>query len=144
MRSRGSDYTTYTLSLCTSWCDEKQLFTCVVLPQTFLHSLILWYLKNEYLFPCLFYKWLLSGKNVSKELALAERGWSVWCAEGWEMEFFSLLLAHQLAPTLPAVNLKCPCSAGCGEWPGASLLLRGLPLSHSCPCCSGCELLLPS
>lgn len=131
MRSRGSDYTTCKLSLCTSWCDGKQLFVCVVLFQPALHSLILWYLKNKYLLPCPFHKRLLSGKDVSEELASTERGWSIWDLKGWGMEF-------SLPPGSPCISHSSHTTWKYhGDSPGASLLLRGLRMNHSCPSLQG-------
>lgn len=116
MRSRGGDYTTYKLSPCASWCDEKQLFICVVLPQPFLRSPVLWYWKDKCLLPCLFYKWLLSGKDVSEEPAWSERGWSIRCVERWEMEFFLPPGLPRSLPCYQLVNLEVPVLVLCRTW----------------------------
>lgn len=75
-------------------------------PSSFLPFLILWYLKNKYFLPCLFYKWLLSDRDVSEVLWWREVDqYAVWKAV--KLNFPSLLAWH-LAPTLPAVNLELP------------------------------------
>lgn len=124
MWSKGSDYTNYRLSLCTSWCDEKQLFICVVLPHAFFIPSFFGIWKTNIFSPASFTNDCLVTRMFLKSCFNWEELINMQCGRLWNRIFHHSWLDIYL-PHCQQWTWNYQCSVGHGGYPWGLSSFKG-------------------